>query len=375
MLLGHVRWQKQPAMSRLASNRTVTHIRLHAWNCAHLPCTPASTKEPKSGDKTSLHLCDSSMDLCVVFTEAVFGHFIQDNSDAAQWEMHKVLLHCDEPCNFLAHPIRRGSRSLATRIPCNLCKFGVHPGHSPVNSILGSGGAMPDLGTYSQLAPASEQAFNSGFRANMCLSLTSPPGTSAQFWTAPAPGRTCTRGWHHPLARVRNSGWHRPLERARHSGWHRPLGASTSLWVASAAGRTCTRGWHCPSGRVRHSGWHRPLGDEHALVVGIRHWNGYVIFNLQIEVEGKTSSFWEIRMIFRLKSRSWLRENAAARGDGDVRDHGGECVRAITPRLRIRHTHSPALAVEIGVAGHVAVVRGGITSVSIFMEVQMKGNW
>ena len=66
-------------------------------------------------------------------------------------------------------------------------------------------------------------------------------------------------------------------------------------------------------------------------------------------------------MIFRLRSRSWLRENAAVRGDGDVCDHGGECVRAITPLLLIRRTHSPALAVEIGVAV-VAVVRGGITS-------------
>ena len=131
--------------------------RLHAWNCAHLSCTPASTKEPKSGDKNSLHPRDSNMDPCVVFTEAVFGHFIQVNSDAAQWKLHKVLLHCDEPCNFLAHRIRRGGRSLATRILCNLCKFGVHPGHGRVNSMLGSGGAM-----YSQLAPASEHALNSG---------------------------------------------------------------------------------------------------------------------------------------------------------------------------------------------------------------------
>ena len=128
-------------------------------------------------------------------------------------------------------------------------------------------------------------------------------------------------------------------------------GASTSFRVASAAGRTCIRGWHRLSGRVRHPGWHRPLGDEHALVAGIRHWGGCVIINLQIEVEGKTCSPSVIRMSFRFKSRIWLRENAAVRGDCDVCDHGGECVRAITPRLRIRRTHSPALAVEIGVAG------------------------
>ena len=48
---------------------------------------------------------------------------------AAQWELHRVLLHCDAPCNYLAHPIRRGSRSLATRIPCNPCKCDVNPGH------------------------------------------------------------------------------------------------------------------------------------------------------------------------------------------------------------------------------------------------------
>ena len=122
----------------------------------------------------------------------------------------------------------------------------------------------------------------------MCSSLTSPLGTCAQFWlpsaslastVASAARRTCTRGRHLPLERVRDSGWHRPLGRVRNLGWHRPLGehalvagighrgecvilcgigcwanmhswlasavgASTQFWVASAAGRrTCTRGW------------------------------------------------------------------------------------------------------------------------------------
>ena len=78
------------------------------------------------------------------------------------------------------------------------------------------------------------------------------------------------------------------------------------------------------------------------------------LHQLADRVEGKTSLPLVIRMIFRLKSRSWLRENAAVRlplGDGDVCDRRGECVRAITPRLRTRRTHSPALVVEIGVAG------------------------
>ena len=87
MLLEPVRLQKQAAMSRLASDRAVTHTpRLHAWNCAHLRGTSASTKEPKSDDKNSLHTCDSKYGPlrghhAVVFTEAVFAHFIQDKSD------------------------------------------------------------------------------------------------------------------------------------------------------------------------------------------------------------------------------------------------------------------------------------------------------
>ena len=80
MLLWPVRWQKQPAMSRLASNRTVKHISFARLELRAFVCTPASTKEPKSGDKNSLHLCDSIIGPCVVFTEAVFGHFTQDNS-------------------------------------------------------------------------------------------------------------------------------------------------------------------------------------------------------------------------------------------------------------------------------------------------------
>ena len=82
-----------------------------------------------------------------------------------------------------------------------------------------------------------------------------------------------------------------------------------------------------------------------------RCWLMFRYINLQIEV---TSSPSVIRMIFSLKSRSWLKVNAAVRlalGEGDACDQGAECVQTIPPRLRTRRTHAPALAVGIGVAG------------------------
>ena len=107
-----------------------------------------------------------------------------------------------------------------------------------------------------------------------------------------------------------------------------------------------------------------------------RCWLMFRYINLQIEV---TSSPSVIRMIFSLKSRSWLRVNAAVRlaqGEGDACDQGAECVQTIPPRLRTRRTHAPALAVGIGVAGFTytwRVVRGSITRVQFPEDSTTKG--